>query len=312
MKILLDEIMQIPGCARECLEKNKNIKLPHGVPYLGMGASYYASLTLYYCQTHIEPYIASEYYHYFSSQKKNLGVLVSQSGESSEILWNLDKFSKIIAITNSPKSTLAQSTKIQEAILLHAGEEKFSTATKTYINTLLTLYMGLGLGCEDAVKHLEKNFQEYDAASRENAKVMHEFLSQDKRNGLYIIGSGPNIGTAMEGALALSETTKLSWIGLPLGMFDHGPKEALNNSAVIFLSTKGKDEKRQEYLEKLFRKRSNALVLSIGDHTLPELLTPITLSTQIFLFMNHLSDVIKVNKGKWLGGKVTRVEDTLK
>ena len=116
----------------------------------------------------------------------------------------------------------------------------------------------------------------------------------------------------MEGALALSETTKLSWIGLPLGMFDHGPKEALNNSVVIFLRTKGKDEKRQEYLENLFRKKSNALVMSVSDRALPEILTPVTLSTQVFLFLNHLADLLKVGNEKWIGGKVTRVEEGLK
>ena len=312
MKILLDEIMQIPKSAKDCIEKNKKIILPRNVPYLGMGASYYACLTLYYCETHIEPFIASEYYHYFSSQKKDLGVLVSQSGESSEILWNIDKFKKIIAITNNPGSTLAKSPKTKEAILLHAGIEKFSTATKTYVNALITMYLGLGLDCAKAIKSLEKNFQGFNEQARENAENVHLYLSKNKHNGLYIIGSGPNIGTVMEGALALCETTKLSWSGLPLGMFDHGPKETLNNSVVIFLRTKGKDEKRQEHLEKLFRKKSNALVMSISDKALPEIVTPITLVTQIFLFLNYLSDFLKVSQEKWIGGKVTRVEERLK
>lgn len=312
MKILLDEITQIPACARECFEKNKKIKLPHSVPYLGMGASYYACLTLYYCQTHIEPNIASEYFHYFSSDEKKFGVLISQSGESSEVLWNIEKFKKIIAITNTPGSTLAKSPKIKDTILLHAGVEKFSTATKTYVNALITMYLGLGLDCAEAIKRLEKNFQDFDEQARENAKNVQTYLLKIKHNGLYIIGSGPNIGTAMEGALALSETTKLSWSGLPLGMFDHGPKEALNNSVVIFLRTKGKDEKRQEYLEKLFRKKSNACVMSISDKALPEVVTPITLVTQTFLFLNHLSDLLNVSQEKWIGGKVTRVGEELK
>ncbi|KKQ55857.1 MAG: hypothetical protein US74_C0022G0018 [Parcubacteria group bacterium GW2011_GWA2_38_13] len=88
--------------------------------------------------------------------------------------------------------------------------------------------------------------------------------------------------------------------------------ETLNNSVVIFLRTKGKDEKRQEHLEKLFRKKSNALVMSISDKALPEIVTPITLVTQIFLFLNYLSDFLKVSQEKWIGGKVTRVEERLK
>ena len=32
MKILLDEIMQIPKSSKDCLEKNKNITFPLGTP----------------------------------------------------------------------------------------------------------------------------------------------------------------------------------------------------------------------------------------------------------------------------------------
>jgi len=90
MSKLLDEILEVPGRAEACYQENKGIQLPTGVPYLGMGASYNAALTLQDCNKDIKSFAASEYYDYLSDKVLPLGVLISQSGQSSEVIWNLD------------------------------------------------------------------------------------------------------------------------------------------------------------------------------------------------------------------------------
>lgn len=39
---------------------------------------------------------------------------------------------------------------------------------------------------------------------------------------MYIIGSGPNIATALQAALILSESTKLNFTGIPIAQYDPG------------------------------------------------------------------------------------------
>ena len=142
---MIGEIREIPEKARLCYKNNRSIRLPENVPYIGMGSSYYAPLALKYLGCNIIPEIASEYYHYSSKNKDhNLAVLISQSGYSSETVWNIEKFTEYIALVNDTDSPLARSDKLKELVELYAGVEKYSS-TKTYVNTLITLYQGMGI-----------------------------------------------------------------------------------------------------------------------------------------------------------------------
>ena len=104
---MIQEIKEIPDKAEKILYSTKNIKLPLDVPYIGMGSSYYACLAMYYQGIKIKPSRASEYYNYISNKEvKDLGVLISQSGRSSEVIWCRDLFRRFYAITNVLKSPL--------------------------------------------------------------------------------------------------------------------------------------------------------------------------------------------------------------
>jgi glutamine---fructose-6-phosphate transaminase (isomerizing) len=62
--------------------------LPRQVPYLGMGSSYFAPLAFKYIGIDISPEIGSKYFHYLApEQKLPLGMILSQSGKSSDALW---------------------------------------------------------------------------------------------------------------------------------------------------------------------------------------------------------------------------------
>jgi len=85
---MINEISQIPKAAYRCYQALKGAKLPLRVPYLGMGSSCFAALALKHQGVDIQAELASEYFYSISAiNKKPLGVLISQSGKSSEVLW---------------------------------------------------------------------------------------------------------------------------------------------------------------------------------------------------------------------------------
>jgi len=302
---LLEEIRDIPELAAVCYKKNYNkIKLSENIPYIGMGSSYFAPLTLQFCGKNIYPYIASEYF-YYAKSKVPKAVLISQSGESSETLWCADKVDNIIAITNDTNSSLSKLENIEKLIEIRCGSENYSS-TKSYINTLICLYIGLGIDPGKAVKILGYKFDEYSNKSRLTANEVFEKTKSAKVSGYYVLGSGPNWGTALEGALTLTETTKLPWQGMTVAQYDHGIKEGAGNSIVILLNSHGKDEKRLSTLKKNITKNSRCTIIEIAEDNLSEELSPIIFIARLNLFMNYIGDLMKVGDTFVLGSKVTK------
>lgn len=311
MKGLLEEIIEIPEKAHICYQKNQKIKLPLAIPYLGMGSSYYAPLTLFYCGKDINPQIASEYYYYLSKDVLPLGVLISQSGETSETIWNLERFKKVVIITNNPDSSLGKSRETKRILQLYAGLERFPS-TKTFINTLIILYLGLGINPLRGIRALKENLNNFKKQAQQQAMKIYKYITSIPIKGLYIIGSGSNVGTAYEGALTLSETTKLSWVGMPASQYDHGPKETAQNSVIIILNSSGKGKKRIELIKRRIKTKSNALIIELVETTLSEKLSPLTFSIQLNFIMNYLADYMNIKDIFQLGEKITAVPITIK
>jgi glucosamine--fructose-6-phosphate aminotransferase (isomerizing) len=306
MDIHLKEINEIPEKAEICYHFTKNLVLPFRVPYVGMGSSYYAALTLKYQGFHVYPDIASEYYNYLSSNKKvPLGVLVSQSGRSSETLWCRELFEKYIAITNYDDSPLATSSNIENKILLHAGPEEGSS-TKTYINTLITLYNGCGIDTRPALQMLKSNLQTYQNWGRETAERLYTLVQQKAVKGYYIISNGPNIPTSYHGSIILSESTKLPFQAMAVSQYDHGPKETAEGSFVIAILTNGPaNDRTRKLIKKISEAGAHTAVLEQLD--LQEKYSPITASVALSYFMHYLSEKLGIEKTYVVGNKITEV-----
>jgi glutamine---fructose-6-phosphate transaminase (isomerizing) len=196
------------------LENSPAYKLPLGVPYLGMGSSYFAPLAFKYMGVDIQQEIASEFFYYLKQENKlPHAVILSQSGRSTEALWCASLFEKYTAITNNLKSPLSTSDNSSQSIDLMAEEEQFSSS-KTFVNTLLALFKGFGFDASSSVDLLERNFQGYIKKGEEMANRIFEQMNQNHIHGIYILGSGPNIGIALNAALILSESTKKNFHGM--------------------------------------------------------------------------------------------------
>ena len=303
---MLAEIEEMPVKARLFLKECNDYALPFDVPYIGMGSSYFAPLAFKYMGFPILTELASEYYNYL--KKDELlpnAVLLSQSGRSTEVLWCASLFEKFTAISNIMDSPLCLHENISDIVPLMAGNEKYSSS-KTYINTLLALFKGFKVDVNAAVSLLERNFEVYRQKGKEMADLLHNSIEAEGLPSIYITGSGPNIATAMQAALILSESTKLNFNGLPMAQYDHGPKETAKGSMVFNIVAKGKSYDRSRKLEATIES-AGAKVFSIEEPDATE--NESILHNMIpFNFMAYyLSELLQVQDTFLVGGKVTEV-----
>ncbi|GAB3221451.1 SIS domain-containing protein [Spirosoma arcticum] len=253
MNSVLKEILEIPARANDVLASSIE-SLPLHVPYLGMGSSYFAPLAFKYMGLPIFPELASEYVYYLSKGKKDsLAVLLSQSGRSSEVLWCRNLFEHYIAVSNYTDSELCTASNVAHVLPILAGEEHYSSS-KTYVNTLVALFKGFGFSPEASVALIADKFDHYRKLGEQLANDIFSVLNQHNIHSMYVTGSGPNIATAYEAALILSESTKLAFHGLPMAQYDHGPKETAKNSIVIQILAKGEAYERTLRLSKMIAK----------------------------------------------------------
>ena len=175
-------------------------------------------------------------------------IAVSQSGESRDVLEAVrdarKKGVKILAITNTPGSTLTKLA--DETLLTYAGEEVAVTATKTFTSQLSLLYllslqMALKRGFEpDRLKALLRSLYAVPDLLRGNMKEMEDecsFLAElyKDKNVYFVLGSGPNYATALEGALKLKEACNVFSEGFATREFLHGPVQLVNEKTAVML-----------------------------------------------------------------------------
>ena len=305
MNPILAEILEIPEKALIALQ-SEVIELPLKVPYLGMGSSYFAPLAFKYMGIDIQPEIASEYFTYLSfNKKKPLAVILSQSGKSTEALWCSQLFDRYIAVSNLTHNALSTAANVAGVVAMQAGEEQYSSS-KTFINTLIVLFKGFGLDPAAAVELLIKKMDEYEHKGKQMAEDVYALLTQKHVHGIYITGSGPNIGTAMEAALILSESTKISFQGLPMAQYDHGPKETAEHSLVIQILAKGKSYERSLKLSETI-KASGAYVMTVEEPEAEEHFSILHNIVPFNFMAYYLSQKMGITDTFTVGGKVTEV-----
>jgi glutamine---fructose-6-phosphate transaminase (isomerizing) len=253
---------------------------PRQVLLTGMGASYNAlfPIALYLNQQGIPSLQieASELVHYAPNlvQQAALMVVVSQSGESVEIRRLVEVSQGKVAIaslTNHPDNFLAQHSQL--ALTTQAGTE-VGVATKTYTSCLGLLYM---LG-----RQLAQQYQPSDDQALLNiADLMTSLLVKldgaiaaalkhlESCQFLTLLGRGPAVASAMNGALMLKEAARIPAEGLSGGQFRHGPMEAVSpNAGVIVFANGGRTQGlMQKLAEDISDRGGRVVVIGQGiDH----------------------------------------------
>ena len=303
-----NEIYEIPYRAELCYSKNKGIILPENVPYIGMGSSYYASLVFKYLGVKIVPETGFDYYHFLAqSTKAENAVLISQSGRSSEMLWCAELFKSFVAIVNDVESPLAESVSRSKIISLYAGNENL-IPTKTYINTLITLYLGFGFDPGGIIPVLKNKLFDFKEQGKEIADIIYKRIRKKRLKGIYILGNGPNLATAHQAALVLSEVTKIPILSMSVPQYDHGYKETAPKSLVIVINPP--DSPAFNRTKALLRtiKVAGAEVLEQSNAETEEKYSPLTFPVSFFFAAESLANRLKINNPFEIGKKVTRTD----
>ncbi|RDD54213.1 MAG: SIS domain-containing protein [Candidatus Korarchaeota archaeon NZ13-K] len=174
-------------------------------------------------------------------------IALSQSGESKDVLIAVETFrrissgSPVIAITNTPKSTLHEIS--DASILTRAGEERAIAATKTYTTQLAASFL-LATELADArgrdVRELRDELIRVPNLMRDMLAYVMFFVKawadrlKDREFG-FILGRGPNYPTALESALKLRETANLHYVGYSAREFLHGPIQLVAEGTPVIL-----------------------------------------------------------------------------
>jgi glutamine---fructose-6-phosphate transaminase (isomerizing) len=186
----------------------------------------------------LAPQFASQYGPTLS--KDDVGIFVSQSGETKDVLNALavaeSKEAQIFGLVNVIGSTL---TKQSEYYMpLTCGYEISVPATKTYTNQVISfLYLALRMGNHDTsqLDSLPGLIEQSISMAEEQIVGLENLL--ESWNDMYFLGYGSTYPIALEGALKLKEVTNIHAEGLLSTEFKHGPLAAVRDGyPIIFIA----------------------------------------------------------------------------
>jgi len=159
--------------------------------------------------------------------RRFLAVAVSQSGRTPEILSTLQRMQAEgaagLAITNDGSSPLARAA--QATLALDAGEERAVPATKTVTATMMAFALiAAALGTAPFTREQATALPAWVAAALadpEPAEVLAAQLADATR--LIVVGRGLLYSAALEAALKVRETTRITAEGFSAADLRHGP-----------------------------------------------------------------------------------------
>ena len=159
--------------------------------------------------------------------RRFLAVAVSQSGRTPEILTTLQRMQAEgaagLAITNDGSSPLARVA--QATLALEAGEERAVPATKTVTATMMAFALvAAALGTAPFTREQATALPAWVAAALadpEPAEVLAAQLADATR--LIVVGRGLLYSAALEAALKVRETTRITAEGFSAADLRHGP-----------------------------------------------------------------------------------------
>lgn len=186
----------------------------------------------------------AELLHYGINQIDSETLLIanSQSGRSAEVKSLIGKISNhrpacLVGLTNDLQSDLG---KISDIIInLNAGEE-YGIASKTYINSLCLSALFAVQLCGEKIADAMGNMQSAcDAMEEYLANWQTRIVEIDdligKIQNTIVIGRGPSMAAAMNGALNQKEAAWLFTEGMNAAEFRHGPLELVDSEMTLVI-----------------------------------------------------------------------------
>lgn len=326
---MLKEIEEAPGVIRRLINHYfdgtkyrfddrliKRIIDADTIVFIAAGTSYNAALVgqryLRNFNKKVDVFIASEWIFYpYQSGEDTLYILISQSGETADILKCLRTIraygADVLAITNVEVSTLYQSA--DYSLLLHAGTEISVASTKAYIAqiTLLSLLYARLVNKITTIAALERVIEAiYNIISRrDDIKAIADKIYKSK--DVFFLGRGFDYDVAVEAQLKLKETTYIHAEAYPGGEMLHGPIALIeeNTPVVFFISDSLTVAATREVIEEMRNRKANTIVCSLApfndsndsfiiSHPIKGYHSPITFA----VFAQYLAYFTAVNLGR--------------
>ncbi len=321
---------------RKKLERIREILLKdvREMIFSGMGSSYftsYAGACLFNeLGIRSQAINASEllYYHFSLLNEGTLLTLISQSGESYEVVKLIEKISskvKCIGVSNEDESSLSK--RAIEVLLSKAGKEE-STSTKTYTSMMLALFiLGWYLSGHwnvqkvKEVKKLVTSIKEFLEQYESNISELLDFLGEI--DFIQFIGRGPSFATAQQSELMFKEAVRLPASATLGGEFRHGPMEMIKEGFKCVVFAAGETHQQSIRLAKDIVKYGGRVVIisnrksSIAEKNVKvvhmdqpdEYLFTIQSIVPIQLLVNHLAISKGLVPGVFVNGsKITQIE----
>jgi glucosamine--fructose-6-phosphate aminotransferase (isomerizing) len=298
------------------------------VHVIGCGTSYYAAMVFKYvfedlCGIPTESAQAFDFYSYQGADLLGPEVLVvgfSTAGDTEAVLRSIEKAkaagARTVAITAVVDGPLARTC--DAALLTGATDETNVPRTKGQLQGLLTLYLlGAGLGrstgrldaaaFRHAVGQIEAAVDAVSCAIESGERQMQDLARRYRECGsVFVLGCGPNLGTAHTGALMITEMAKVHALGDNIENFLHGRDREFDPSDPVFvLAPRGPSSPRTlDFLTVTRHVNAPTIVLtdrpdedlgSLSTHLVTiaagveERFTPLVYLAPLLLFAHHLA-----------------------
>ncbi len=251
------------------------------IVFIAAGTSYNAALVgqryLRSFNKKVDVFIASEWIYYpYQSGDNPLYILISQSGETSDVLKCMRIIrsygGEILAITNTEVSTLFQSSDYR--LLLHAGPEISVASTKAYIAqiTLLSLLYARLLNKVTTIAALEKVINALNEMIERRDEIEKIAGMIKNSRDVFFLGRGFDYDLAIEAQLKLKETTYIHSEAYAGGEILHGPLALIDEKTpvIVFLSDNSTVSAMREVIVHIKDRGANVIIVSAEPFTLPE------------------------------------------
>lgn len=221
------------------LEKIAEVK-PQKVIFSGMGSSHFCAVapSIFLRNQGINSEVISAgqllYYEKAIVKEDTLLVLISQSGESAEIvriIESLPEHITVVAITNQAGSTLERRGDYN--LNIHVMPEK-SVTTRTYLGSAVLAQLIAEVICGNNLKKVlqtMENLTQVMNSYLEAYGLQMEKLRKFAENMRYlcILGRGYGLGTVEAGALFMREVLRFPTLDFDCAEFRHGPMEMVQS-----------------------------------------------------------------------------------
>jgi glutamine---fructose-6-phosphate transaminase (isomerizing) len=180
------------------------------------------------------------HYHEHLFDRKTLVVVVSQSGQSAEVVRLLQvnrRRSPLVAVTNTAASPLAEEA--TAAVVTRAGAE-FSVSCKTYLTALMALRWLSDTFCERDLQQTHNTLasactsvQNYLTGWKEHVEELAQRLNGIRY--LFLVGRGSSLAAAGMGGLIIKEAAHFHSEAMSSAAFRHGPWEMLSPATFVLI-----------------------------------------------------------------------------